>query len=107
MLVQAAAAGALAAALVGFLTQIMHHAANPTARARRWEAFPALPLSRHTVPGSVPSPQLGHFAGSGERSQPIPAGGARSAPAKSQRLWIPFPGLSARGGEILPHIYSF
>lgn len=30
-----------------------------------------------------------------------------SALAKLQRAWIPFPSVSARGGEILPRIYSF
>lgn len=50
MLVPAVAAGALAAALaVGLLSP---------ARAPLWEAFPALPLSRPTVPVSAPSLQL-------------------------------------------------
>lgn len=101
MLVQAVAAGAPAAALaVGFLTP---------ARAPLWEAFPALLLSRHTVPVSVPSLQLPLTLCKPGGTLPAQHHGrlTRSAPAKSQRVWIPFPGASARGGEILPHIYSF
>lgn len=98
MLVQAVAAGAFAAALVvGFLIP----APSPL-----WEAFPALPLSRHTVPVSVPSPQLLlTLCKLGGTLPAHPRG--RLTERKSQRVWIPFPGASARGGEILPHIYSF
>lgn len=71
-------------------------------------------LPPHFSHQTIPIPGEGQMAqlfpaalqNSRECSQPFPAGS--SCPRTNRKgLWIPFPGASARGGEILPHVYSF
>lgn len=111
--------GSLALALVvGFLTQILHDAANPlfSTRAPLWETFSAFPLSLQTIAVSVPSRRgpdctafPRHFANFGERSQPFPAGSSRSTrlcPGRIAKGLDPVPQRECQGrGDLASHLF--